>query len=111
MQDQPENTDFEKLLAQIKPLAEELNSLHQQMLALAMEEVHSILAEQSEDLKRIEHLLDTFLDLTMFGTGEKEFIAFLQYVYQVDEDCALDYFRLYKEEQKRQEEDFLEDEE
>ncbi len=106
-----QNTEaIEKLLAQIRPLAESLNGLHQQMLELAMQEVRSILLKQSKDLKRIEHLLDTFLDLTMFGVGEKEFLKFLQYVYKVDEDCAFSYFKFYKEEQEKQNEDFLEEE-
>lgn len=105
-----ESESFQKLLNQIRPLAEALNGLHQQMLDNAMEEVESIIIAQSKDLNRIEHLLDSFLDLTMFGVGEKEFLEFLQYVYQVDEDTAFAYFRFYKEEQEKQENDVLEDE-
>ena len=108
MQQENENKDFQKLLSDIRPLAEAINNLHQQMLDLAMQEVRSIVLEQSKDLKRIEHLLDTFMNLIMFGVGEKEFLTFLQYVYIVDEDCAFDYFKFYKEEQENQNEDFLE---
>lgn len=86
---QEQNPDIEKLLSHIRPLAESLNGLHQKMHNLAMDEARNILSEQSKDLKRIEYFLDTFLSLTMFGVGEKKFLAFLQYTYQVDEDVDL----------------------
>lgn len=97
------------LLNKISPLVSELNRLHQIKLQLTQEEVAHILHEQSKDTNRIAHCLDSFLDLTMFGIGEQEFLDFLQYVYQVDEDLALDYYKFYKEDQDGQNEPIEDD--
>jgi hypothetical protein len=98
---EPENLD--DLVEKILPLAQEINRLHQIKLQLTQEEVAHILREQSTDTNRIAHCLDSFLDLTMFGVGEQEFLDFLQYVFQVDEDLALDYYQFYKEDKEADE--------
>jgi hypothetical protein len=101
-----ENQDPDKSPFRIISFGDYLREAHSDKLEILMEEVNSIIAEQSKDTNRIAQVLDDFRHLILFfELGEKEFLDFLQYVHTVDEDMAFDYFRQYKEDKEEDEDE------
>ncbi len=85
------------LVDQIMPQIQSLQNLAKSQLPALQAELNFLIDTHSQDGNRIEHLLDNFLNFTLLGVGEAQFIQLLEYYKTVDQEGAADYWRYYEE--------------
>ena len=86
---------MKELFNSIKEIIENFNKKIVEMMPKLEANVELIILNKSQNKNKIEHLLDTLLNIGLHGFGKKSFIKLLEYYKTIDSDGADFYWHQY----------------
>lgn len=96
-QDADEPARMDEFVAAIRPLAEGLQALHAQALAIHTPEVDAIIASRCRDVRRIEQTLDYVLSFCGDDAMLALFKRLCRYYWNIDPHATAEYVYVYRD--------------
>lgn len=86
-----------KPFTELSALATRIHALQTQSVQLCAQEVEQLIATNSRNQNRIEHLLDRLLDCACLPEGLAQFKTLCRYYYSINPEATIFYVNAYRE--------------
>lgn len=93
----PGKTTYQDLLAEVKKLTADLQTLREQAIEALAPTVQELVRSGSRDVQRIEHTLDQLLDVACLPEGLALFKTLCRHYRTLDPQATASYIHAYRE--------------